>query len=233
MTKPRPIPPAIAAIAPDGNLTVAQKRRLILDLALKRVKPGSGSALEFMRRRTAMKVWPDLRPILTDIPWVVVGGVATRAYMPERETKDLDILVHQDDGEAAVQILQNAGYSVITPLAVPGYLLLSPERIKINIFFGTYLWLRQALAKPNRDAAGLPVLDLPYLVLMKSQADRVQGWGDVIRMLGLASPDQLPQTRQVVKRYAPDIVDDLETMIYLGELEVQPPSWSPGDALGD
>ena len=40
-----------------------------------------------------MNPWPDLRQVLTGIPWVVVGGVATRAYMPERATKDLDILV--------------------------------------------------------------------------------------------------------------------------------------------
>lgn len=70
MSQPRPIPAAIAAIAPDGQLTVAQKRRLILDLALKRVKLGSGSPLEFMRRRKAIKTWPNLRPILTDILWV-------------------------------------------------------------------------------------------------------------------------------------------------------------------
>lgn len=232
MSQPRAIPAAITAIAPDGQLTVAQKRRLILDLALKRVKPGSGSAIEFMRRRTAMKVWPDLRPILTDIPWVVVGGVATRAYMPERETKDLDILVHEDEGEAAVKVLQRAGYTVITPLAVPGYLLLSPERIEVDIIFGNYPWLRQALTHPNHDLAGLPVLDLPYLVLMKSQAGRVQDWGDVTRILGLASPDDLARTRQLVKRYAPEMVDDLETMIYLGGLEMAPPNWSKGDALG-
>ena len=129
----KPIPPAIAAIAPNGQLTVAQKRRLILNLALKRVKPGTGSALEFMRRRTAMKVWPDLRPILTDIPWAIVGVVATRAYMPERETKDLDILVHLDDGSEAVDCLREAGYRVVTPLGVPGYLLRSPEGIEVDI----------------------------------------------------------------------------------------------------
>ena len=28
--------------------------------------------------------WPDLTSVLIDIPWAVVGGVATRAYMPER-----------------------------------------------------------------------------------------------------------------------------------------------------
>jgi len=220
----RTIPPAIAAIAPNGQLTVAQKRRLVLDLALKRVKPGTGSALEFMRRRTAMKIWPDLRPILTDIAWVIVGAVATRAYMPERETKDLDILVHIDDGEEAVECLKLAGYQVVSKLGVPGYLLRSPEGIEVDIIFGNYPWLEEGLAQPNRDVVGLPVLDLPYLVLMKSLSP--PGWniGEVITMLGLATNEELARVRKTVKRYAPDMLDDLETMIYLGQLEMQMPS---------
>ena len=48
------IPPAIAAIAPNGQLTNAQRRRLMIDMCIRRVKPGSGSAIEFLLRRTAM-----------------------------------------------------------------------------------------------------------------------------------------------------------------------------------
>ena len=86
------LPPAIAAVAPDGRLTPVMRRRILIDIARRRIRPGTGSAPEFLRRRTAMNPWPDLRPVLTGIPWVVVGAVATRAYMPERATKDLDIL---------------------------------------------------------------------------------------------------------------------------------------------
>ena len=42
-------------------------------------------------------------------------------------------------------------------------------------------------------------------------------------MLGLASPEELARVRQAVKQHAPDMVDDLETMIYLGQLEMQMP----------
>lgn len=77
------IPPAIAAIAPDGKLTVAQRRRFMLDMCRRRIKPGTGSGYDFLRKRTAWQSWPDLRPILQEMSWVIVGTVATRAYMPE------------------------------------------------------------------------------------------------------------------------------------------------------
>ena len=83
------IPPAIAKIAPDGNLSPRQKRRLLIKMSLRKQKPGTGSADVFLRKRTAMNPWPDLRDILQGIPWVVTGGVATRAYMPERMTTGL------------------------------------------------------------------------------------------------------------------------------------------------
>ena len=94
------IPPAIAAVAPDGRLTPTQRRRILIEICRRRIRPGTGSGTEFLNRRTAMNPWPDLRPILHGIPWAIVGAVATRAYMPERATKDLDILVRRDDGGA-------------------------------------------------------------------------------------------------------------------------------------
>src|SRR6185436_5152313 len=99
-------------------------------------KPGTGSSHEFMQRRTAMNPWPDLRPILNEIKWVIVGGVATRAYMPERMTKDLDILVHQNNKDTVLAKLQQTGYQIIEQLAIPGYSLRSPEGVEVDVLFG-------------------------------------------------------------------------------------------------
>lgn len=120
------IPIQIARIAPDGNLTPRQKRRFLIEMSLRRQKPGTGSSHEFMMRRTAMNPWPDLRKVLQGIPWVIVGGVATRAYSAERMTKNMDILVHAKDGQDAIDRLTLAGYTIVSRLAVPGYLLHSP-----------------------------------------------------------------------------------------------------------
>jgi len=214
------IPPAIAAIAPDGRLTPAQKRRFLIDFCLRRIQPGTGSAPEFLQRRTAMNPWPDLRPILQNIPWAIVGGVATRAYMPERATKDLDILVRQQDGDEAWERLKAAGYHYITHLAVPGFLARSPDGVDLDVILGDYPWLDKALAFPQRDSAGYPVLDLPYLVLMKMAALRTRDFGDLGTMLGLASEKELARVRQVVTRYTPTETDDLESLIYLGQVEM-------------
>lgn len=217
------IPPAIAAIAANGELTTAQRRRFMIDMCIRRVKPGSGSAIEFLLRRTAMNPWPDLRPILQGIPWVIVGGVATRAYMPERMTKDLDILVHRRNGDEVLLRLQAAGYRIVSRLAVPGFLLHSPDGVELDVIFGDYAWLKTALAQPRQDAVGYPVLDLPYLVLMKIVSSRSQDWADVSRMLGQASEEELARVRAVVKRYAPEVAQDVESFIYLGQLEMKMP----------
>ena len=213
------IPPAIAKIAPDGNLTPRQIRRFMIDMAKRNGKPGTGSSPEFMRRRTAMNPWPDLRPILKGIDWAIAGGVATRAYMPERMTKDLDIIVHLSDGETVIKRLEQAGYRMASHLAVPGYLMISPDGIELDILFGDYTWLKKALADPGQDPAGFPVIKLPYLVMMKMEAQRVRDLGDLGTMLGWASDADLDEVRAVLKQYAPEDLDDLESLIFIGKKE--------------
>jgi hypothetical protein len=193
----------------------------MVEMCLRRQKPGTGSSLDFLRRRTAMTPWPDLRAILEGIPWVIAGGVATRAYMPERATKDMDILVRADDSDRALARLQSAGYKLIGGLSIPGYTLQSPSGIEVDMLLGADSWLDEALAATNSDEAGYPVLGLPYLVLMKLTSMRSQDWADVSRMLGLAADAELNQVRDVVHRYSPHDAEDLEALIILGQREFQ------------
>ncbi len=168
-----------------------------------------------------MNPWPDLRPVLRGIPWAVVGAVATRAYMPERATKDLDILVRYQDGDEVRERLIAAGYKIVSRLAVPGFLVRAPDGAEVDVILGSYPWLGEALVHVERDPAGYPVLDLPYLVIMKLAASRLQDTADLSRMLGLASDEELTRVRAVVARYAPDDLADLESLIYLGRFEMQ------------
>jgi hypothetical protein len=219
------VPPAIARIAPDGHLTPRQVRHFMINMLKRRVRPGSGSSVEFMQRRTAMNPWPDLRPILQGINWLIIGGVATRAYMPERMTKDLDILVHKNDGETAIEKLKQAGYQVQSRLGIPGFTMISPEGVEVDVIFSNAPWLQEALGNASMDATGYPVIALPYLVLLKMTAQRTQDWADVSRMLGWASDAELDKVRAVVARYAPEDAEDLESLIFIGKKEREvPPS---------
>src|SRR3972149_10363000 len=114
------IPSAIASIAPSGQLAPRERRHFLLEMCKRRVRPGSGSAPELLQRRTAMNLWPDLRGILRDVPWGIVGGVATRAYMPERMTQAMDVLIRPQDEPVVLQRLRQAGYVIASRLAVRG-----------------------------------------------------------------------------------------------------------------
>jgi hypothetical protein len=166
-----------------------------------------------------MQAWPDLREILTGVEWVIAGAVATRAFMPERMTRDLDILVRASDEIAIVDRLQEAGFQLVGKLAIPGYTFQTGEGVEIDVLLGEQPWLNEALTQQARDPAGYPVLALPYLVLMKLESSRARDVGDLTTMLGWADDETLAAVRDVVARYRPADSQDLESLIYLGRLE--------------
>src|SRR3990167_7702229 len=90
--------------------THEKTRKTLIDIAWRHQQPGSGSTLVFLRERTAQVKFPDLTPILHPIPWAVIGAVATRLYMPERVTRDLDIVIRREDAEAVRSRLKGAGF---------------------------------------------------------------------------------------------------------------------------
>lgn len=207
------------AVTSSREAAALQRRRLLVEMMRRRVRPGTGSSERFIRRRTAVNAWPDLQPILTNIPWAIVGGVATRAYMPERMTQDLDVLIKAADEESALARLKGAGYTVQSSLAIAGYQLRSPGGVEVDLLLGEAPWLEEALQNPERDAAGYPVLPLPYLVVLKLEASRAQDIADVSRMLGWASDEALHEVRRIVRTYRPEDEEDLESLIFIGRQE--------------
>jgi hypothetical protein len=215
----RPIPAAIARVAPDGHPTPRQRRRILIEMCLRRIRPGTYSSVEFLRRRTALHTWPNLHAILKDIPWVVTGGVATRAYMPERSTNDIDILVRREDCPKVWSRFRENGFEVASALDAPYFVARAIDTPEVDVICADFPWVEEALSSPRHDAAGYPVLDLPYLVIMKLRANRGVDIGDMTRMLGLASGEEVERVREMVIRYAPEDRDDLEALIILGQLE--------------
>ena len=199
-------------------------RRTIIDRALRRQRPGSGSSKRFLMKRTTKVIWPDFDPVLHPILWAVIGGVATRLYMPERATDDFDVAVNAADGPEVRRRLSAAGYQYMGELGVGvrGSMWEDKNGLDVDVIEGEEEWWPTALAQAqtNHDGQGLPVLPLPYLVLVKLKANRGQDIIDASRMLGCAEEQDLNQVRTLIARYSPEDVEDIDSLIYMGKLEV-------------
>jgi hypothetical protein len=194
-----------------------QRRRWFLEHM--RARPGRGSDLAALMRRPRRKHAVDLSAI--GVPFVIVGGVATAEYMPERSTQDIDVLVSAGDVDLVRENLQAAGAEQGEPLAIAGGLGLCGETWRsegelLDVLWSDEPWAAEALA----GAAPGAVIALPYLVLMKLDAARGVDQGDLTRMLGFAPDDRVESVRRVVAKYMPSASEDLKQYIAIGRLEV-------------
>lgn len=197
--------------------------RHILAMALRRKARGTGSSDTFLNTRTAVQSLPNLHQLFAGFPWLLVGGFATRAYMPERMTLDVDVLISAADATAVRDALLAAGYQITGHRSIGGFTAAHPTSMPIDVLTSTAPWLDQALRQPYTDAAGFPVLARPYLMLMKLQKGRSRDYDDVQRMLRDTPLVERQSTRDVIKRYASDLVEDLDSLIQLANLEFGPP----------
>ena len=161
----------------------------------------------------------DLSGVLRNIPWAVVGGVATRTYMPERATLDLDILIHGRDSQRVASALKDSGFEHQNKLLIGGWTWKSHDGRMLDVVENDEAWVDEALLSLVTDPQGLPVLRLPYLILMKFRASRTQDLADISRMLGEADEAEIGKVRSVIVRFLSDALDDLESLIQLGKLE--------------
>jgi hypothetical protein len=140
--------------------------------------------------------------------------------MPERATQDLDILVAAADREEVRARLERAGFFPVQELAIGGMTWRAATGALVDVIESQAPWVTDALRLLQRDAQGLPVLDLPYLVLMKVEAGRAQDLADAARMLGGATEARRQETRDTFHRWLPEALEDLESLIALGKLEM-------------
>jgi hypothetical protein len=131
------------------------------------------------------------------------------------------VLVSAHDAPTAHQELSKAGAQQIGTLSIGGSTWALPHGMTLDLIEGHEPWINDALSHPAHDDTGLPVIALPFLVLMKLNAGRVQDLADITRMLGQADDAVLHDVRTTVQRYMPDAVEDIESMITLGKLELE------------
>lgn len=197
----------------------SQKRKQFINLVMKYVKKGSGSSLEFLNSRSWTYPVANLNDIIKQAAFVIVGGVATRLYMPERMTLDLDILIKVKDAQLVYEDLEKANGLRIGDLSIAGTQWRLDDGTSLDVLEFEGDWVTEAIGSPNYATDGLPVVDLPYLVLMKLIAGRSQDIADISRMLGVAEDLQLQRVKKVINQYLPDAIEDLESLVVLGKLE--------------
>lgn len=207
--------------------TAAGRRRFYLERGLRRRPIGAGSDMETLMQSPRTKLFLTMGELFGDIPAAIVGGVATRAYAPERVTQDLDVLVDHMQYRDAVRRLEGLGWSSLRELIFPNTMLglhgsaWSNQDRKLDLLASPQPWAAEALAEEAYDQTGARIVALPYLVLMKLDSARGIDQGDLSRMLGRASASEIERTVRVVERHHgdPHAAEDVRQYAELGALE--------------
>lgn len=195
-----------------------EDRKQLLDIAQRRVKPGSGSALQLVRETSETYQSAADFPDMGEIPYVIVGGLATALYMPPRMTLDTDLLIMSEDLERAESLFEDAGCQRTGTLTIGGSTWRLPAGRSVDLIALDREWVVNALDSAIDDH-GRRYVSLPFLVLMKLESGRLQDLADISRMLGHATEDETDAVRAAITEYRPQDTDDLESMIRLGKLE--------------
>ncbi len=173
----------------------------------------------------------DMESLFGDIAAAIVGGVATRAYSPERKTQDIDILVEHERYHDATKRLEHQGWRKVRDLVFTAGLLglygsaWLKDGQKLDVLATEQPWAEEALSQKAYDQTGLRVIGLPYLVMMKIDSARGIDQGDLTRMLGLLDEAEVERVVAIVERHYgdPHGAQDVRQYAMLGKLEY----WTP------
>jgi len=137
--------------------TAAGRRRFYLDRGLRKRPMGSGSNMATLMQSEREKLPIVMESLFGDIPAAVVGGIATRAYSPERKTQDIDVLVAHARHDEAAERLKTLGWRNDGDLLFPNGLLglygsaWLREGQKLDLMSTDQAWAREALAQFSYD----------------------------------------------------------------------------------
>jgi hypothetical protein len=211
------------------------RRRFYLQRGLRKRSRGAGSDLRRLMELPREDILVRPQDLFGDVPVVVIGGVATRAYAPERKTKDVDYLVEHECFDEAIAHLRMRGWQKRIDLVFPTSALglygqaWEKDGTMIDVISTAQEWSSKAFDVPSYDQTGLRVIPLAYLVLMKIDSARGIDQGDLTRMLGRLDDEQVAAIARVVERYShdPQAADDVRQYALLGRMEWDPHSGEP------
>ncbi|MBE9061234.1 hypothetical protein [cf. Phormidesmis sp. LEGE 11477] len=173
---------------------------------------------------------PRLKALLPDnLPYAIIGGIATTFYMPARNTQDLDLLILADDAERLEQALIKQSWTRIENIhicsdgvEIIGGAWRSIEGELLDLLYTPNLaWARTALQPEETITTpdGLRVIALPYLILLKLLARRNRDILDIEEMLQYCDQQKVADIRSVVARSMPTFLEYLEQHIVLAQMD--------------
>ncbi len=189
-------------------------------MSLRRAGKGCGTESRVVREVSVEYEGVDIEAYLCDVPYLVVGGMATRLYMQPRATLDTDVLVRLEDFAAAENALRASGCRKMGDLSIGGSSWTTPGGKQLDVIALEAPWIEQAMIHPVSGPHGIHFIGLPYLVLMKLGSARLQDLADISRMLGIAAEDEVEDILKAVRKYSPQDEDDVGSMLQLGRLEL-------------
>ena len=195
------------------------KRIQLIEIALRRARPGTGTAESVLRETGGRYEGAAVDRYLKDMDYVIVGGLATSLYMQERATLDTDVLIRRENLDLAESALAAAGCMKEGILSIGGSTWRTAGGKTIDLIAVDEPWVDEAIANPVEGLGGRQFIALPYLVAMKLTAGRVQDLADITRMLGHAGEKQIEEVLHTIRKYRPQDKEDVMSMIELGRLE--------------
>ena len=230
MRRKRGVPEALPRSGPRGTAPFDQSdvarwgRRLAIQRALRSRPIGAGSDLEALEAgRSVVEWWRGVDRDLSGIPHALVGAAASNAYMAPRMTADLDVAVVVHDLTRAAALLTACGYGRLGDLnmsldpQLTGSRWRTPAGEYVDLIGIGHRWAATAIAEAQAAPwQGLPVMPMPYLVLMKLISSRAVDTADLQRVLGAASEEQWLEVRGLVSRLRPQDLDDLDALRQIG-----------------
>lgn len=154
-----------------------------------------------------------------DLRYVIVGGMAAAYYQPARFTEDIDLMVLAEASTKVEQSLRQAGWRQLGIISFGGSSWQSPNGELIDLLHAPdQSWVSAALDAPINTPEGLPVIDLPYLLILKLAATRAVDISDIVGMLQQANELEKQRIRQIIATHRRDLLEDFDQFVAIAQL---------------
>jgi hypothetical protein len=154
-----------------------------------------------------------------NLRYVIVGGIAAAYYQPARFTEDIDLMVLAEVSTTVEQALSQAGWTQLGIISFGGSSWQSPNGELIDLLHAPdQSWVSAALDFPITTPDGLPVIDLPYLLILKLAATRAVDISDIVGMLQQANEPEKQRIRQVIAVHRNDLLEDFDQFEAIAQL---------------